>query len=66
MTPTTLTNMWVCTRKVFGEENYDHSTIRHFKEASISTLLDHHILTWEEAQDRGWRCIKVDITFNPK
>jgi len=66
MTPTTLKNMWVCTRKVFGEENYDYSTISVFELVSTHVFIKNNNMSWEAAQNIGWRCIKVDITFNPK
>jgi len=65
MTPTTLKDMWVCTRKVYGEEVYDHCTLRYFKKDSIEALLENGSMIWKEAKKYGWRCIKTDITFNP-
>lgn len=59
---TPLKNVWVC---VGPKGNADHWSIRYTKKDSIAELLKHTTLTWEECTNKGWRCIKVNIIFQP-
>lgn len=61
-TPATLHKMWVCV----GSHGWaDHQTIQYKRTDAIKELLKGSSWNWAKYKRRGWRCIKVNIIFQP-
>jgi hypothetical protein len=55
-----LNNMWVC----IGNKRYpDYGTIAHQRGDSMKKWIENTSITWKDARKLGFRCVKVNVSF---
>jgi len=55
---------YICYRVYRGKPQYRIHTLAYYRKDSISSLLEGSTMTWNQAKDFGWKCVKVEITIN--
>lgn len=43
----------------------EYRTLSYQKNTCIQKFIGGTTLTWKECRGHGWRCVKVNVTFNP-
>lgn len=57
-----LKQMWVCIDK---KNHPAFDSLSNYKEISINKLLTDSNMTWKEIKKYGWKCVKVNVSFDP-